>query len=225
MQLPLLLLAQLVSSVYLPSVLTQAEKFLVPVEKVIAHSNTAATDVLNHSKGSVKTIVREYPTISGDKRAATLSGKKRVYDAIHGSEMASFKSDSPLISKEFNSIEIGRKRKLPQIKNELEPLPKPTLDRQESFTTNFNKDFDMQGDVGACHIFATLEVIHDVTKGLKLSKEKLFLDHLFSLEGVPQASIEPILELNINEIERVRKIRGKGRCFDSIDWEGGLLIL
>ena len=76
-----------------------------------------------------------------------------------------------------------------------------------------------QMSVGACHTFATLEVIHDATKGLKLSKEKLFLDHLFSLQGVIPESIDEVLAGNLKQIADIRA-NPKEKC-KGVSWEGG----
>ena len=82
--------------------------------------------------------------------------------------------------------------------------------------TNFNPDFDTQGHVGACHIFASLEVIYDATEGIKLSKEKLFLDHLLTLQGTPKR-VDEIVDHNLAEIDAVRQ----SKCPRSVKWEGG----
>ena len=97
-----------------------------------------------------------------------------------------------------------------------ESFAKSELERQTSFKTLFNPDFDQQGKVGACHIFASLEVVHDVTKGLKLSKEKLFLDHLRMLHGITIKSFDQIVDNGMHEISRGRNCGFKR----PLVWEG-----
>jgi hypothetical protein len=93
--------------------------------------------------------------------------------------------------------------------------PKPSLDRQTSFKTVFNPDYDLQGQTAACHTFASLEVVYSATNGLKLSKEKLFLDHLFALSDLRVKSVDEAVNHNLEEIKQVRA------CTRDIHWQGG----
>ena len=72
-----------------------------------------------------------------------------------------------------------------------------TVKSPKSITRNHLLNSDLQGDVGACHIFATLEVLHDYT-GLRLSKAKAFLVHLYSRLGPDQ--LTGVLELHLRHI-------------------------
>ena len=115
----------------------------------------------------------------------------------------------------------SRKRQRHNENDRYRLLPKPISDVQHSFVTNYNKDFDIQGQVGACHTFATLELIHDVTNGMKLSKERLFLDHMMASGSLHFGSVDDLVDYNLREIQRVRTLKGSAKCADSIFWEGG----
>jgi hypothetical protein len=95
------------------------------------------------------------------------------------------------------------------------PISKPSLDRQTSFKTVFNPDFDLQGQTGACHIFASLEVVYSATNGIKLSKEKLFLDHLFALSNPRMKSVDEAVDHNLKEIKEIKT------CPREINWQEG----
>ena len=131
------------------------------------------------------------------------------------------RSSSPSSPEHLLEQDVKVLRRSPRIAIAEPPVP----EKQTSFKTDFNQDFDIQGGVGACHIFATLEVIYQTT-GLKLSKEKLFLDHLFSLNGVMPQSVDAAIDLNLKEIQRLRSKPGpKPKYCNSISWEGGILKL
>jgi hypothetical protein len=227
MQLAFILLAHLVSSVIFPIPgLEQAGKYLSrPLENAFFHSSGIKSEPLKAATIDANTLItkqfvsplQEHQAIPMDLEQpvqpfakVVQEGRKRKINQIHTTGADPMDIETP---RSLNSV--------PHSKASQELASMPKLERQESFKTNFNEDFDLQGEVGACHVFATLEVIHGATKGWKLSKEKLFLDHLFSLNGVLQGSIDSILDLNIKEIQRVRKLRGSKRCAETIDWEGG----
>ena len=221
------LLFQLVSSVFLP---------VSDIDKVVAvtHAHLTLPPIPGpfHGLGSSETGIKllspanRRPSMHVDVRPpARISGSERTFEDISHTEVLPINSDIT-ISPTTSGIQprIKSPKQYPKALSNATPvLEEPPLERQDSFTTKFNQDFDTQGQVGACHIFATLEVIHDATNGFKLSKEKLFLDHLFSLanKGVSHDSLKTVLNHNMKEIKRVRQLRGKNRCADSIDWEGG----
>jgi hypothetical protein len=221
MQILHLLFVYFVNSTFLPISDLTAGKQLSPVEQAISHSQVAAAKILYSLKGAGK----EHSSNTHIQNPGTqLAGGKRFFNDIHGSGITSFGSNGPLTPKDINASplnEVGRKQKLQKIKNDLKPLPKPKLKRQQSFTTNFNKDFDQQGDVGACHVFATLEVVHDITKGLKLSKERLFLDNMVASGNLHFGSVDDLVNYNLREIQRIRTLQGSEKCAESIQWEGG----
>jgi hypothetical protein len=197
-------------------------KRLPLAEQVITQSKKAATKVFNSLKGDAfESKISSSITQISSEIDGKMAGVSKVVGDINSldANIAKVWKNNHIDPAELKVV-TGRKRALSRTTNDQKPSQKPKLE-QKSFMTNYNKNFDTQGRVPSCHIFATLEVIHDVTGGLKLSKERLFFNHLISLRSSKFKSIKDAVEHNFQEIFNARYGGKSKKCAKLGAWQGG----